>query len=459
MMNTHAEQSLPSSLTLTLQWLIETREFATARNLLRSIVRHHSLENLSLAEFVKNIGMECREYEMACIGAQALADANPSAENYFAVALALQRGHQYRAAENLYQQILAYMPGNWNAGVNLALVVEAQGRWDEAAHILKHLAETEKHPEASQFIHYKLGWHIVREGHFREGMQMIRLGRLTQKWGAYSEEIPAPRLEPGHDVAGRTVLVCGEGGHGDAVVNFRFCRTLQERGARVIYRNSHRSLAPILKRSGGFDIFIADNEPLHESFDFWVAAMDLPMALNLTKENLPSAPYLSVDPNSQKKWRELLGSVTTSRRRIGINWSSDKEADLEQRRNLPLQLVQQMIASIDADFYSFNMDPAESLQLSGLNQIGPHLKTWEDTLAALNEMDLVISSCSGLVHTSAALGKKTWVLTNTVPYYVWAPDTTRSSWYKDVEIFREPTANAWDVPVKQIIDRLVQNEF
>lgn len=455
-MNSISEPSLSASLTLTIQWLIQNREFSTARTLLRTVVKHHDLKDLAFAEFVKNAGMECREYEMAFRGAQAIAEKTPSSENFFAVALALQSGHQLPAAENLYQQILAHMPANWSAALNLALVIEAQGRWHEATNILKHLAETEKHPEALQFIKYKLGWHIVREGHFREGMQMIRLGRTTQKWGAYVEPHSAPRLEDSHQVAGKTVLVCGEGGHGDAVVNFRFCRTLQERGAKVVYRNAHRQLSKILKRSGGFDVFVDDYEPVHDKIDFWVAAMDLPMALGLHKEDLKPDPYLVPRESVLEKWRELLGRPTPSRRRIGINWSSDKEADLEQRRNLPPHLIQQLISSVDADFYGFNMDATESAQFAGLNNLGPHLETWDDTLAAISEMDLIISSCSGLVHTAGALGKKTWVLTNTVPYYVWAADTNRSSWYKDVEIFREPALNAWEDPFKQIIDRLVK---
>jgi ADP-heptose:LPS heptosyltransferase len=82
------------------------------------------------------------------------------------------------------------------------------------------------------------------------------------------------------------------------------------------------------------------------------------------------------------------------------------------------------------------------------------LISWEDTLAALSNMDLVITSCTSIAHASAAMGKETWVVVPILPYHVWAygaPESIHSPWYPETtRIFRQSKFGSWKEPFIEI---------
>ncbi len=86
------------------------------------------------------------------------------------------------------------------------------------------------------------------------------------------------------------------------------------------------------------------------------------------------------------------------------------------------------------------------------------LVSWEDTLAAIEQLDLVITSCTSVAHASAALGKETWVIVPILPYYLWALPGKRSPWYKSVRLFRQKKFGDWSEVMLEISQALSQRE-
>ena len=61
-------------------------------------------------------------------------------------------------------------------------------------------------------------------------------------------------------------------------------------------------------------------------------------------------------------------------------------------------------------FFSVQRDAGlDELDDSRVEDLSGELTSWQETAAALNEMDLVISSCTSVVHLAAAMGKPVWV--------------------------------------------------
>jgi hypothetical protein len=86
------------------------------------------------------------------------------------------------------------------------------------------------------------------------------------------------------------------------------------------------------------------------------------------------------------------------------------------------------------------------------------LLSWEDTLAALANMDLVITSCTSIAHAAAALGKPTWVITPVLPYHTWAvgaPESNTSPWYPCVEIIRQKKFGVWEETFEELYQKLI----
>ena len=70
------------------------------------------------------------------------------------------------------------------------------------------------------------------------------------------------------------------------------------------------------------------------------------------------------------------------------------------------------------------------------------IKNWDDTFDYIDQMDIVVSSCTSLIHAAGAMGKLSVVLTPLLNYYTWAIPGHKTKWYNDnLTIFRQKRAN------------------
>ena len=69
---------------------------------------------------------------------------------------------------------------------------------------------------------------------------------------------------------------------------------------------------------------------------------------------------------------------------------------------------------------------------------------FEDTIGILQNIDLVISIDSSLVHLSSTLGIKTLALLHFCPDWRWNLMTKEFFWYDNLKIYRQEDGNKWD---------------
>jgi hypothetical protein len=85
------------------------------------------------------------------------------------------------------------------------------------------------------------------------------------------------------------------------------------------------------------------------------------------------------------------------------------------------------------------------------------IKTWDDTLDYLNQMDLIVSSCSSLIHAAGTIGKKSYVLVPILNYYVWAKPEYHSKWYDEsLTVLRQTEYDNWNSPLIELKELLCQ---
>jgi len=48
------------------------------------------------------------------------------------------------------------------------------------------------------------------------------------------------------------------------------------------------------------------------------------------------------------------------------------------------------------------------------------------------------------------MGKETWVIIPTMPYYVWAVPGSKSTWYDSVKLIRQKDYGNWDKPFAKV---------
>jgi hypothetical protein len=315
--------------------------------------------------------------------------------------------------------------------LDLALKHSISGRFDEAEAILRSL------PQNDARVRFNLGWFDMTHGKLMEGFEGVNCGRFINVFGS-------PKIQgtiwKDQDLTNKILLLRGEGGLGDEIINFRFAQEFKKLGANVVV-SGHPALLPIFSRHGFVCVTSSAVEKGEVYYDYWVPAMSASYVLGYEYDTLPGNPYLNAVPESVAK---KPGTI-----KVGLRWSGNPHFEHEQHRTFDPKLMIDLHNTPGVTCYSFQKDHNLVDNLP-FDDLGTSLKTWEDTASHLKSMDLVITSCTSVAHMSAALGIETWVIVPILPYYVWAVPGDKSAWYNSVRLFRQEKYGDWSAPFAEI---------
>lgn len=298
-------------------------------------------------------------------------------------------------------------------------------------------ATTPEDPRAA----FNRAWYKMRQGDLLAGLKLLDFGRWIQVFGG--KPLPTEKsIWKDENLEKKHLLLCCEGGLGDEIINVRFAEDFAELGARVTVA-CDPSLKSVFARMRGVSAVVNHRAAPEVYHDYWVPAMSAGRVLNCTNEALTQKKYykqyLTSDTAHQKKWKDYFATKFSGhlKPRIGLRFYGNPKFEHEQHRLFPKELLIQAMGD----------RPWVSLQLEDTDL---PIQSWEDTLAVINELDLVITSCTSVAHASAALGKPTWVISPILPYYIWALPGKTSPWYQSVRLFRQETYGDWNSVFLQI---------
>lgn len=288
------------------------------------------------------------------------------------------------------------------------------GRFEASLHRLRLLKSLEPHDAR---VDFNLGWFKMREGKFQEAMALLVRGRQVRNWGSWWLDPGLPRWSGG-DPRGKKILFVCEAGLGDEIIAVRFARLLAERGVSVDV-SCHPSLATLFSRVVGVRRIVGRDEMKNREWDFWIPGQDAPFLLLLSETDLFRGPYLRPHPIFVEKWRDRLRKK--KRFRVGLRWQGNPDFEHELKRTLPAEELFRL-GRLPIELISLQRDVgAEKARgVSHVMDLSNDLKSWEDTAAAVSQLDLVISSCTSTAHLAAALGTPVWILVPQCCYYMWA---------------------------------------
>lgn len=324
-----------------------------------------------------------------------------------------------------------------------------RGRFEEGWKISEQLnEETPDNPRAR----FNRAWFLINQGNFQEGFQSLEVGRFLGVYGS-GRLNTTKQIWDQSDLNGKIVIINMEAGFGDNIIFARFATEVWKRGGTCILC-CDRSLHSLFSRIPGVSSCITFNEVSSTQHDFWIPSFSCSWLFGHTVDTMPNQPYIFPLQESVDIWKSMMN---TKKPKIGIRWSGNPKFEHQQFRIFPPKNIINLHKSLPhCQFYSLQKDNDLVELPEGISDLQHLLISWEDTAACIQNLDLVITSCTSIAHLSAAMGKPTWVIVPILPYHIWAYGDKHSPWYLDTTtVFRQKTFGKWDEPFEEIGQQLV----
>lgn len=391
------------------------------------------------------------------------------------LATLLGNNNNLQPAKVLFSRITELRPddGNaWNSYGNILMRLE---KYDEAAQAFD---KAEKFiPESSAFWHNRALLNcrvhnftgalrclekVEALGGFSLAVQndiahvMLGMGRLSEALTLYEARWASLiHLEPwdfyipewkGENLEGKSILFHAEQGFGDSIMTARFAENLKNLGANVTI-----GLPPGLVRlfeSQGWDCIdisqmnVEDAERFNFHSPMYSAMRYLGIEIDSIKsDKYITAPDITVPP-------VYSGHAFN----VGICWGSGKRGGQQdwRRRYAPLEYWLQLADMPEVQLWSLQKGE-DSLDIGRIgaealiNDCTPKFEDWADTAAFINQLDLIISVDTAVVHLAGAMGKPVWMLTQYNSCWRWwnIGEGNGKPWYETVAIITQDDPGDW----------------
>lgn len=285
------------------------------------------------------------------------------------------------------------------------------------------------------------------EGRYESGFKMAECRYKMPEAYLYmrKELLILPRWDK-EEISDKTLLIHGEQGLGDMIQTARFFKKCSERAKKVIVECPRESIALLEFNFPQIKFLPLDfKESVSEDFDVWTGTLSLPYIFDVRADSVPDKKaYLRIPEDHMQYWHARVNELARPQAvKIGIAWSGYPGHRADQRRSIPWPMFRYMLyLHPEIDFFVTQVSVPND-NLSNLHGFTDELATLSDTAALINEMDLVISVDTSVVHIAGAIGKETWML---LPYryeWRWGLEGEDNPWYESVKVIRQPAPGAW----------------
>jgi hypothetical protein len=321
-----------------------------------------------------------------------------------------------------------------------------RGRFDDGWKIAEELEKDFPNDPRAKF---NRGWFLINQGKFQEGFQCLEYGRALSVYGSGKINTTKPIWDGQTDLTGKTVIINMEAGYGDNIIYARFATEIWRLGGKCILC-CDSGLHSLFKRIPGVNDCITIDQVQTTYHDFWIPAFSCSWLFGHTAETIPNDPYLFAKKESVDLWKTML--TTDKKIKVGIRWSGNPKFEHQQFRIFPAEKLINLYKNNEhIEFYSLQRDNDLRELPEEVKDLKHFIISWEDTAACIENLDLVISSCTSIAHLAAAMGKPTWVIVPLLPYHIWAYGGDHSPWYqKNTKVFRQKKFGEWEEPFDEI---------
>jgi tetratricopeptide (TPR) repeat protein len=305
--------------------------------------------------------------------------------------------------------------------------------------------------------------------HFARAEALLLRGDWAEGWEEYewrfrvagAAPLMPPTDGPQWDGAAmnQTLLLVADQGFGDVIQFSRYIPWAAARCSNLAIACG-TEVAPMLRQiAPQARLFVRWQEaPAYGAF---CALSGLPRLAGTRVDTVPAPiPYLHAEPARIAHWADRLdGLVPRGFRRIGVIWAGRPTHNNDRNRSVQL-----------ADFAPITQVPGIALLAlqkgprtdqagayygrAPLINIGAEIADYDDTMAILENLDLLVTVDTSAAHLAGAMGRPVWIMLPHAPDWRWLLDRADTPWYPSARLFRQQSARTWDAVMRTIATEL-----
>lgn len=253
-----------------------------------------------------------------------------------------------------------------------------------------------------------------------------------------------------------SIVIYHEQGFGDTIQFARFLPQLQEKFVQItwviqpeLYELVAHNFPPqiqVLTSAQGQSVVRA------RVFDWHCPMGSLPFALGLKSGKLIPGISGYLKPMAGHSASQIFDdSVRQAKQKkkkvIGLCWAGNPGLAHNKTRSLKLSMLSELTQIPGVVWVSLqrerSLEDAQLLQSWGVIDMSESLNDFSDTAAVIQQLDLVISVDTVVVHLAGALGTPCWLLNRFQSEWRWMHGCQDSAWYASVKQWRQERKNDW----------------
>ncbi|WP_417793547.1 tetratricopeptide repeat protein [Terasakiella pusilla] len=313
------------------------------------------------------------------------------------------------------------------------------------------LAKEPNHHDAA----YSLGFTYLLNGEYEKGWKYYE-----SRWNAtFSTSAPRNFKQPmwdGNSLEGKRLLVHCEQGYGDTFQFIRFLPLLKKYNGLIIFETP-KALEPLMFNFDVIDELVirGDDKP---DFDVHIPLLSIPYVLNLGLSSISShTPYIKGDGIPFDGLR-----LSPEKLNVGFVWTGSETFRHNHFRSMVFNEVKPLLDSENCKFHSLQVcenqeSIADLLRQNQIQDLGTQFKNFLDTVRAIDQLDLIVTTDTAVAHLAGAMGKKTWILLHYTADFRWLLNREDSPWYPTARLYRQKELGNWKDVLNKVLKDLQQS--
>ena len=294
-----------------------------------------------------------------------------------------------------------------------------------------------------EFFNY-YGLRSLYEGNFDDGWKyyeyrnskIVDFFKETKEW-------------KGEKINNNSIVVFNEQGLGDSIQFSKYLIPLTKIANKVTFVVQSNIQNLFKKQIENLSIETIENSK-NNKYDFKIALGSLIKFFYKEKFNA-NDNLIQSNKDEDFKWKN---KISKSKLNVGLAWSGSFNGPNEPYRSVPLKSLEKIL-SINANFYCLQNEiwdrDLNYFKSSNLIDYGKY--KLDEVASIIQNLDLIISADTSILHLSASLKKETWGMFSIYPDWRWG-DFNKINPYSSLKFFKQKTFNNWSDVENSMIEEL-----